>query len=209
LEELGVPYEIKRYERDSVTNLAPASLKSVHPLGKSPVITDELQGEGTITLAESGAIIEYLVHQYGKGEYVPALNTKAGRNYSYWMHFSEGSLMQQLLLRLIFEKVVASPMPFFIRPVAKGIAKEVMKGYVQPNIDGMLDYIESHLAKNEWFAGDQLSGADFQMSFPLEASAAKGIVGDRYPHIRDYVAKIHARPAYQAGLGKGGDYEYA
>jgi glutathione S-transferase len=209
LEELGVPYEIKRYERDAVTNLAPASLKLVHPLGKSPVITDNIEGEGEVTVAESGAIIEYLVQQYGNGEYVPAMNSKAGRDYMYWMHFSEGSLMQQLLIRLIFEKVVTSPMPFFVKPIAKGIAKEVMKGYVQPNIDAMLEFIESHLAKNEWFAGDKMSGADFQMSFPLEASVARGIVDERYPHIRQYVAKIHARPAYQAGLEKGGEYDYA
>jgi len=204
LEELGVPYEVKRYERDSVTNLAPESLKKVHPLGKSPVITD-----GGLSIAESGAIIEYLAQVYGKNGFTPEMGTKSQHMYTYWMHFSEGSLMPQLLLKIIFDKVASSPMPFFIKPIAKGISKKVMGGYVDPNIKVMLDYIENHLSENEWFAGDTLTGADIQMSFPLEASVMSGGVGSDYPHIQAYVKRVHARPAYQKGLEVGGPYDYA
>lgn len=209
LEELGVPYEVRKYERDPVTNLAPASLKEVHPLGKSPVITDQNADGQVITIAESGAIIEYLGQTYGTENFIPALGSEASRHYSYWMHFSEGSLMQQLLLKTIFDKVTASPMPFFAKPIAKSIAKKVMKSYVGPNIRGMLDFIDSHLNEHEWFAGDEMTGADIQMSFPLEACVMSGTAGKNYPHINAYVKRIHAREAYQKGLAVGGPYNYA
>ncbi len=204
LEELGVPYEVKRYERDPVTNLAPESLKKVHPLGKSPVITD-----GDITVAESGSIIEYLAQTYGEDDFTPDAGTEVYRQYAYWMHFSEGSLMPQLLLKIVFDKVTTSPMPFFVKPIAKGIAKKVMTGYVSPNIKVMLDYIEDHLSQNEWFSGDTLTGADIQMSFPLEACVAGGVAGAKYPSIKAYVKRIHAREGYQKALKEGGPYDYA
>jgi glutathione S-transferase len=219
LEELGVPYEVKKYERDSVTNLAPASLKEVHPLGKSPVITDEIATDkkatdqnaegGGITIAESGAIIEYLALTYGKGNFTPAPGTEASRQYNYWMHFSEGSLMPQLLLKIIFDKVTKSPMPFFAKPIAKSISKKVMKSYVSPNIRVMLDFIENHLNENEWFTGDVLTGADIQMSFPLEACVMSGTAGGNYPSIKAYVKRVHARAGYQKALEVGGPYDYA
>jgi len=209
LEELGIPHKVKRYERDSTTNLAPENLKRVHPLGKSPVITDSNQSEGDIVVAESGAIIEYLLQTYGKGAYIPNMGTEASRQYSYWMHFAEGSLMQQLLLKIIFDKVASSPMPFFVKPIAKAIAKKVMSGYVAPNIKVMLNYIENHLKGREWFAGDSLTGADIQMSFPLEASVAGGLVGAHYPNIHAFVKRVHARDAYQKALITGGPYDYA
>jgi len=211
LEELGVPYEVKRYERDPVTNLAPESLKKIHPLGKSPVITDDSTDESTeggVTVAESGAIIEYLTQTYGEESFTPEIGSEAHRDYAYWMHFSEGSLMPQLLLKIIFDKVTTSPMPFFVKPIAKGIAKKVMSGYVSPNIKVMLDFIENHLANREWFAGSSLSGADIQMSFPLEACVMSGVAG-KYPGITAYVKQIHARPAYQNALKEGGPYDYA
>lgn len=204
LEELGVPYEIKHYKRNLKTNLAPASLKKVHPLGKSPVITD-----GDITVAESGAIIEYLAQTYGQDHFIPEANTQAHRQYLYWLHFAEGTLMQQLLLKLILEKAVQRSMPFLIKPIAKGIMKKIMAGYVGPNIKASLDLIENHLKNNEWFAGNELSGADIQMSFPLEAWAARKPADQNYPTIVAFVKRFQAREAYQKALKSGGTYDFA
>jgi glutathione S-transferase len=203
LEELGVAYEVKRYERDKVTNLAPASLKKVHPLGKSPVIVD-----GALTIAESGAIIDYLVTTYGDGALVPELNSPEHREYNYWLHYAEGSLMPPLVMKLVFDKVANSPMPFFVKPVAKGISKKVTESYIGPNIKDSFDFIEHHLQQNEWFTGGKLTGADIQMSFPLEASVASGVVGDQYPKITAYVKRFQSRPAYQKALETGGPYDY-
>ena len=169
LEELNVPYEIKRYARDAKTMLAPQSLRDVHPLGKSPVITD-----GDITVAESGAIIEYLALTYGDGAMLAGEDAAAQRNYRYWMHYAEGSLMPPFLMRLIFEVIKSSPMPFFIRPIAKGISNKVTKAFIGPNIKNNLDFIESELDGLEWLVAGKPTGADVQMSFPLEASAARG-----------------------------------
>ncbi|NVK38743.1 MAG: glutathione S-transferase [Gammaproteobacteria bacterium] len=205
MEELGIEYKIEFYQRDPITILAPQSLKDVHPLGKSPVISDDQTG---ITLAESGAIIEYLIAQYGP-EFKPEANTSEYWQYLYWLHFSEGSLMPPMVMRLVFMKMQSAPMPFFIKPVAKMLANKVLQSFVSPNLKNQLAYIEQHLAKNTWFCGDQLTGADFQMSFPLEASVARGLIDEKYPNILKYVNTLQARPAYQAGLAKGGDYDYA
>lgn len=204
LEELGVPYEVKRYERDRKTNLAPESLKKVHPLGKSPVITNE-----NITVAESGAIIEYLVGEYGDGLLSVGNDQEQNRAYQYWLHFAEGSLMPPLVLKLVFERVRKSPMPFFAKPIAKSISQKVMKTFVSPTIKQNLTFIDDYLAKNEWFAGNKLTGADIQMSFPLEACVASGVAGEQYPNIVSYVKRIHERPAYQKALAAGGPYSYA
>lgn len=200
LEELGLEYEIKYYTRDPETMLAPESLKKVHPLGKSPVI-----GDGELTLAESGAIIEYLTGKYGK-ELIPA-DPKDYVQYLYWLHYAEGSLMPPLLMKLVFDKIRSSPMPFFIKPVARGIADTVHKTFLGPNIKTHMSFVEQHLARHPWFAGENFSAADIQMSFPLEASGSR-VEGD-HPHIRGYLAKIHARPAYQKALEVGGTYDYA
>lgn len=204
LEELKLDYEIKHYQRDHETMLAPQSLKDVHPLGKSPVITD-----GDVVVAESGAIIEYLAQTYGKGLLIPPLESAEYRQYIYWLHFSEGSLMPPLLLKIVFEKINTSPMPFFIKPIARGISAKVMSSFVNPNIDNNFAYIDDYLARHEWFAGNSLSGADIQMSFPLEASAARGGIGEKYPHIADYVSRFQTRPAYQKALEAGGEYDYS
>ena len=204
LEELGVPYEIQRYERDPKTMLAPASLKKIHPLGKSPVITD-----GDLVVAESGAIIEYLAHTYGKDTMLPEGGGQAWLDYTYWLHYAEGSLMPPLVMRLVFEKVKTSPMPFFIKPVAKSITDKTNEIFIGPMIKTHLDFVEFHLAKNTWFLGDNLSAADIQMSFPLEASVARGLVGKARPHITEWVKRVHARPAYQSALEKGGEYDFA
>lgn len=203
LEELGLAYEIKRYERDATTNLAPDSLKKIHPLGKAPILSD-----GDVVIAESGAIIEYLGFTYGKGKYTPDFATEAGRQYRYWLHFAEGSLMPPMVAKLVFDKVRAKAKPFFVKIIANKIADKVMDGYFNPNIIANMQLIEKHLATNTWFAGDALSGADFQMSFPLEAAVARG-ASAQYPNITAFVQTIHAREAYQAALSKGGQYDYA
>ena len=201
LEELGVPYEVKRYERDAQTMLAPPALRAVHPLGKSPVITD-----GDITIAESGWILEYIIETYGKGRLVPAAGTQHYRDYRYFMHYAEGSLMPFLLLALIFNKVKTAPMPFFIKPVARRIADGVAQRFVDPNLTRHLAFLGDHLATNTWFAGPEMSVADIQMSFPLEGALARA--GDKVsPKVRELVARIQARPAYKRAIEKGGPFE--
>jgi glutathione S-transferase len=202
LEELELEYAIKNYQRDSLTNLAPEALKNVHPLGKSPVITD-----GDITVAESGAIIDYLARRYGADKMLPAPDSEAYREYNYWLHFAEGSLMPPMVAKLVFDKVRANAKPFFVKIIANKIADKVMGGYFGPNISANMAFIESHLATHQWFAGETLSGADIQMSFPLEASASRGISG--YPNIGRYVQRIHDRDAYKRALIRGGQYAYA
>jgi glutathione S-transferase len=202
LEELGVDYEIKRYARDKKTMLAPRELRAVHPLGKSPVVTDEGQ-----TIAESGAIIEYLVERYGNGRLVPAAGSPSKLRYTYWLHYAEGSAMPPLLLKLVFERMKTGPVPFFVRPVVRGIADKVMTMFVDPQLKLHIEYMESELAKNPWFAGNEFSAADIQMSFPLEAASARAAHGTKTPNIDAFLQKIHARAAYRRALERGGPYE--
>ncbi len=201
LEELGLEYEIKRYERDRKTMLAPASLRAVHPLGKSPVITD-----GGLTLAESGAIVEYLVERYGNGKFAPAPGTPERLRYTYWLHYAEGSAMTPLLLKLVFDRVANGPMPFFVKPVAKGISQRVLSTFVNPQIKQHLDFMEAELEKTRWFAGNEFSAADIQLSFPLEAAAARAGLNASRPKLMSFLERIHARPAYQRALERGGEY---
>lgn len=202
LEELGLEYEVKRYERDAKTMLAPPELKKVHPLGKSPVITD-----GDTTLAESGAILEYLAAHYGKGHFIPARGTPDRLRYTYWMHYAEGSAMPPLLLKLIFTRIERAPMPFFARPIARKIAQTALASFVEPNLRTHLDYMESELAQRTWFTGEQFTAADVQMSFPLEAARARGGLDESRPKLMAFLARIHARPSYQRALERGGKYE--
>jgi glutathione S-transferase len=204
LEELGLPYEVKRYERDKATMLAPPALKKVHPLGKSPVIT-----EGGVTVAESGAIVEYLLDEHGAGRLRPAAGTPERRRYTYWLHFAEGSAMPPLLMKLVFDKVRSAPMPFFIKPVARGIADKVMSSFVSPNIEQQLAFMEAELTTRPWFAGAEFSAADIQMSFPLEAAAARAGLGAAHPKLMAFLSRIHARPAYQRALAAGGPFALA
>ncbi|HXZ50753.1 MAG TPA: glutathione S-transferase [Burkholderiales bacterium] len=204
LEELGLAYEVKRYQRDAKTMLAPPELRQVHPLGKSPVITD-----GELTLAESGAILEYLVERYGAGRLAPAPGTPERLRYRYWMHYAEGSLMPPLLLKLVFNRVESAPMPFFARPVARGIARRMKQSFIDPQIVRHLDYLEAELGKYTWFAGADFSAADIQMSFPLEAAAARGGLDAGRPRLMGFLERIHARPAYRRALEAGGPYALA
>jgi len=203
LEELGVQYRVKRYARDPETKLAPASLRKVHALGKSPVVTDD-----GLTVAESGAIIEYLVEAYGNNSGLrPAGGTPERLRYTYWLHYAEGSAMPPLLLSLIFRKMPEAPMPFLVRPVVRGIAAKVQSSYVQPQLELQLDFMESELGESAWFAGDEFTAADVQMSFPLEAAGAAGLLGEERPRLQAFLERIMARPAYQRALKKGGPYE--
>ncbi|HEY2344956.1 MAG TPA: glutathione S-transferase [Xanthomonadaceae bacterium] len=199
LEELGQPYGIVEYQRDPQTLLAPPALKKVHPLGKSPVIVD-----GGTTVAESGAILEYLVDTCGKGSGLkPAEGTPERLRYTYWMHYAEGSAMAPLLLGLVFMRLPKAPMPFFIKPVVKGLSDKVRSSYVAPQIKLHLDWMESELGKSAWFAGDAFTAADIQMSYPVEAANLRAGLDGR-PRLADWLARIHARPAYQRALEKGG-----
>ncbi|MDP3605640.1 MAG: glutathione S-transferase [Polaromonas sp.] len=201
LEELGLEYTLQRYERDPKTMLAPASLRAVHPLGKSPVITD-----GELTIAESGAIVDYLIERYGAGRLAPAAGTAERLRYTYWLHYAEGSAMSPLLLKLVFDKIETSPMPFFVKPIAKAISAKTKSSFIEPQIRQHLDYLEAELGKSQWFAGGEFSGADIQLSFPLEAAAARGGLDAGRPRLLDFLKRIHARPAYQRAIERGGEY---
>lgn len=206
LEELALPYRVQRYQRDPKTMLAPPALQQVHPLGKSPVIVDDAPAEA-VTVAESGAIVEYLVETYGNGRLRPASGTAAERQYRFWLHFAEGSAMPPLLMKLVFDKVRSAPVPFFVKPVVKAVADKVTQGFIAPNIERQLAFMEAELASREWFAGDTFSAADVQMSFPLEAAAARAGLDARYPRLQAWLQRIHAREAYQRALQVGGPYE--
>jgi glutathione S-transferase len=202
LEELSQEYEIKRYQRDPQTMLAPPSLREVHALGKSPVITD-----GALTLAESGAIIEYLVERYSGGRLAPGPGTPERLRYTYWLHYAEGSAMPPLLLKLVFDRIEKAPMPFFVRPIARAIAGRAKASLIEPQIARQLSYLEAELGRSTWFAGNEFTAADIQMSFPLEAAAARAGLDASRPRLMSFLERIHARPAYQRALERGGTYE--
>ena len=204
LEELEVPYEIVRYQRDPRTMLAPPELKRVHALGKSPVITD-----GALTVAESGAIVEYLVERHGHGRLKPPAGSDEALRWRYWLHFAEGTAMPPLLLKLVFERIKSAPLPFFAKPIARGIADKALGLMVEPNLKRHLDFMEAELGRSTWFAGDEFSAADVQMSFPVEASAQRAGLDASRPKLWDYLKRIHARPAYRRALERGGPYSFA
>ncbi|HSH89458.1 MAG TPA: glutathione S-transferase [Ramlibacter sp.] len=202
LEELGLDYELRLYQRDKQTMLAPPELKAVHPLGKSPVISD-----GDLVLAESGAILEYLVDRYGKGRWEPERGSPAHLRYRYWMHYAEGSLMPPLLMKLVFDSIQRAKMPFFIKPVAAGICDRARKGFVMPQVNRHLDFVEAELGKSTWFAGEDFTAADVQMSFPIEAAQVRGGLNESRPRLMSFLQRIRARPAYQRAVEKGGAYK--
>ncbi len=202
LEELGTPYEIKHYQRDAKTMLAPPELRAVHPLGKSPVITD-----GANTVAETGAIVEYILEKYGQGRLIPAAGTPERLRYTYWLHFAEGSAMPPLVMTLLFGEI-PKRLPALIRPIGKLIGGQVQKTYLGPMIDAQLDLEEAELGKSAYFAGDELTAADVMMSFPVEAANSRASLGNR-SKLAAWLQGIHDRPAYQRALQKGGAYAYA
>ena len=202
LEELGAPYEIRSYARDAQTRLAPPELKAVHPLGKSPVITD-----GDTVIAETGAIIEYLVGVHGGGKLIPAPGTPERLRYTYWLHYAEGSAMTPLLLKLVFS-ALPNRAPGLMKPIVRAVAAKAQAGFVDPQLKTHIDYWEAELSKSPWFAGQDFTAADIAMSFPLEAGAERAGAASR-PHVKAFLEKIHARPAYQRALERGGPYAYA
>ena len=204
LEELGLDYEIKRYQRNPQTMLAPPELRAVHPLGKSPVITEK-SASGDLTLAESGAIVEYLADRHGAGRLAPAPDSPQRVRYLYWLHFAEGTAQPPSLLKLLFDRI-KSRSPLLVRPIARAIADRALAAYVLPNIERNLDFMESELGKNEWFAGAQFSAADIQMSFPVEAYRARGGLDEKRPRLMHFLEKIHSRPAYRRAIERGGEY---
>lgn len=198
LEELGVPYEVRRYERDPKTMLAPPELRAVHPLGKSPVITDN----GRV-IAESGAIVEYLADRYGNGTLAPAHGSPERLRYSYWLHYAEGSLMPLLVMKLVLSQIPKGA-PALIRPIARGIVAGVSSRFLDPNLRLHVQYLEGELGRHEWFAGERFSAADVQMSFPVEALGARGDALP--PKLAAWLRRVQARPAYARALERGGPY---
>jgi glutathione S-transferase len=184
--------------------LAPPELRKVHSLGKSPVVTDEER-----TVAESGAIIEYIVDRYGGGRLAPPPGTEARLRYTYWLHYAEGSAMPPLLMKLIFDRIEYGPMPFLVKPFAKAIARQVKQAFIAPQLNLHLDYLEAELARSEWFVGGELTAADIQLSFPLEAAALRAGLNESRPRLHAFLQRIHARPAYRRALERGGPYDFA
>jgi len=189
LEEIGLDYEVVPYQRDAKTMLAPASLRRIHPLGKSPIIED-----GPLRLAETGVIVDYLVSKYGR-ELEPAQSSEAHWGYRYWLHYAEGSLMPPLLVKLVVNRL--------------GLLGRPARGYVDNQITLHLDYLDKELDPGPWFAGDTFSAADIMMSFPLEAATSRGGLNASRPNLMGFLARIHARPAYQRALSRGGPYAFA
>ena len=203
LEELGLPYEVVRYERDARTRLAPATLRAIHPLGKSPVIQD-----GDVTVAETGTIVDYLLDVYGEGRLRPAAGTEDARRFTYWLHYAEGSAMPPLLLKLVFG-LLPRRAPGLMRPLVKQISDKALAGFVDPQLRDLVGFWEAELARSEWFAGDQFTAADIMMSFPVEAGADRAFDPADRPRLRAFLSRIHARPAYRRALERGGPYAYA
>ena len=202
LEELGLDYHLEKYLRDEETGLAPPELAKIHPLGKSPVVTD-----GEFTLAESGAIIEYLVGNYDDGQLLPAAGTPQRLAYTYWLHYAEGTFMPLMIISLILNRIDTAKMPFFITPIARGITGKVRDSYLDSNVKRNLEYMESVLSESPWFCGNEFTAADIQMSFALEAAEVRTPLKTDFPAIWGCLERMRARPAYQRALERGGPYQ--
>jgi glutathione S-transferase len=203
LEELGLNYDVVRYERNPGSRLAPPELLAIHPLGKSPVIED-----GAITVAETGAVVEYLLETYGQGRLRPAPGSEEARRFTYWLHYAEGSAMPPLLLKLVFTMLPRRAPPL-MRPLVKGVAAKALAGFVDPQLRIHVDFWEAELGRSDWFAGDQFTAADIMMSFPVEAGADRAFDAETKPRLKAFLERIHARPAYRRALQRGGEYSYA
>ncbi len=199
LEELEVPYELVRYARDPATLLAPPELAKIHPLGKSPVITND--GD---TIAESGAILEYLVERFGAGRLAPAPGTPEHLRYRYFMHYAEGTLMPPLLVAFICGRVKVAPLPFFAKPIARKVADGITQRFVEPNLRAHIRFLEETLERSQWFAGDAFTAADVQMSYPVEGLLVRAGALTVGPKVRSFVDRIRERPAYERAIAKGG-----
>ena len=200
LEELALPYEIKRYQRQA-NMLAPEALKKVHPLGKAPVISD-----GDRVVAESGAILEYLTSRYDLNQQFSPQGEEEILRCRYWLHYAEGSLMPLVVMRLIFSRMGKPPVPWLLRPVGAAFGNGVRKGFIDKQLATHRQFIEQHLASHSWFAGERLTLADIQMSFPVQALAARGGL-DHMPATQAWLARITQRPAWQRAIQQGGELQ--
>ena len=188
LEELGVEYDVRNYQRDSETNLAPPELLEIHPLGKSPVITD-----GQFTIIESGAIIDYIVRHYGEGRLAPVPGTSAYEDYLQWMHYAEGSAMLPLMLKMYTGRLPDG-----------GAA---LQPRIHSELDNHLGFMNRALETSDWFVDNEFSAADIQLSFvPQVGKLLYGL--DSFPELEAFLSRIHARPAYQRALERGGPYAF-
>jgi glutathione S-transferase len=203
LEELGVPYEVRRYQRDPATLFAPPEMKAVHPLGKSPIVTEDDR-----VLAESGAIIEHLADRYGGGRLARPHDSPERFRYIYWLHYAEGSAMSPLLLKLVFDRVAQARMPFFVRPIVRKVRAAAMSSFIGPQLALHFDYLEGELSRSTWFTGEDFTAADIQMSFPLEIAVPRAGLDASRPRLMAFLKRIHERPAYQRALERGGKYDY-
>lgn len=201
LEELGVEYDVVRYERTK-TMQAPPELKRIHPLGKSPVLTD-----GDSTIAETGAIVEYILAQHDDGRLMPAAGTSDYWRARHFLHYAEGSAMPPLFLMLVLQMIPARA-PFFAKPILKSAMRQVDAMLIRPQMQIHLDHWEHALGDSGWFAGPEISVADIMMSFPVEAAATRFGYAER-PKLRAFLQRIHERPAYRRALKRGGPYAYA
>jgi glutathione S-transferase len=200
LEELGLEYSIVDYRRNRETLRAPPELRTIHPLGKAPVVVDD-----GVVLAESGAIIEELLERHQGDAFTPARGSDDHRRFRYFLHYAEGSLMPLLLLALVFARLPKARMPFFARPIARRLAAGGHRLMVGPQLDMHLDFLENELTSRPWFGGAAFSAADIQMSFPLEAAAARAGLDARYPNLTAWLSRIRERPAYQRARARGGE----
>ena len=200
LEVLKLEYEVKVYQRTS-GNTAPESLKRVHPLGHAPVLQNE-----ELTIAESGAILEFLADEYDTSNQLRPVDKIALRKYRYWLHFAEGSFMPLLVMMLVFRKIPTQPMPFFVKPIAKSLCNKVIDSFIMPRLEDVLALVEKHLQANEWFAGEARSAADMQMSFPLLAMRSVSAM-DQYPSIERWLQTIRKDSDYQRAVERVGEFK--
>lgn len=200
-EELELDYAITTYKRHPETIRADPALKAIHPLGKAPIVTD-----GEVVLAETGAILEHVLAQHGGGRLVPDADTPEARDFRYYLHYAEGSLMPPLLVRMIFDKLAAAKVPFFIKPIVRQIVAQVESNYTAGELSLHTSFLDNHLADRPYFAGESFTGADIQMSYPVEALVDRARQSDSATrNLRDWVARIRARPGYQRAVAKGGE----
>ena len=205
LEELGVPYEIRHYQRDAEDDAGAAGV--AQGASARQVAGDHRR---RATLAESGAIVEYIVDRYGEGRLVPKKGTADRLRYTYWLHYAEGSAMSPLLMKLVFDNIAKGRVPFFARPVVNAIVRKVMDGFVGPQLKTHIDHMESELARSPWFAGKEFCAADIQMSFPVEVAKQRvPFNASSRPNLMAFLERIHGRPAYRRALERGGAYSFA
>jgi glutathione S-transferase len=198
LELLGAPYELKRYERDPDTRLAPAAYKAISPLGTSPTITD-----GDLVLAETNAIVDHILDGHEDSGLRPAPGTPHRDRYLFWFHAAQGSMMPLLIFDAVFS-IVRSRLPFFLKPLIGAVLSQVEKNLLKPRMDALLAKAEADLAEAPWFGGDAITAADVVMAYCMFAGRARGYIGSAHPRCLDWIARVEADPAFQAAKEKDG-----